>query len=497
MEAMAENPSNRLPGVPFKHTPQIIPSSSQIPGSHSQSQQHLYPSFLEIPDVSPSARVICEILGKVSPHELETVLSSSGIKPLPEIVEEVLKLSYGSPAAAVKFFRWAGLNQKHSAHAWNLMVDLLGKNGMFEPMWDAIRSMKQEGLLSMAAFVSAFGNYCVAGRFNEAVMTFDVMDRYGFQPDTVAVNSLLSAICRQENQTLKALEFFDRIKGKIPPDGDSYAILLEGWEKEGNVAKAKTTFGEMVIRVGWSPQNMSAYDAFLTTLVRGAQADEAIKFLQVMKGKNCLPGLKYFSNALDILIKQNNSSQALSLWDIMVGSGLAPNLVMYNAMIGLLCNNNDIDNAFHFLDDMVLYGAFPDSLTYNMIFQCLIKNKKVREVGKFFYEMIKNEWPPSHSNCAAAITMLFDGDDPEMALEIWDYMIKNRVLPLDESANALLIGLCSMGRMSELRRSALSMFDRRIKIFESTMGKLKNAFCKEGRSGRDTYDDLSRKWKSS
>uniref|UniRef100_A0A5B6ZWF6 Pentatricopeptide repeat-containing protein n=1 Tax=Davidia involucrata TaxID=16924 RepID=A0A5B6ZWF6_DAVIN len=328
-------------------------------------------------------------------------------------------------------------------------------------------------------------------------MTFDVMDRYGIQPDVVTVNSLLSAICREDNQTSKALEFFQRIKTKIPPDADSFAILLEGWEKEGNVSKAKTTLGEMVIRVGWSPQNVSAYDAFLTTLVRGSQAAEAIKFLEVMKGKNCLPGLKFFSNALDILMTQNDSAHAVPLWDIMVGSGLIPNLIMYNAIIGLLCNNNDIDNAFRFLDEMVFYGSFPDSLTYNMIFQCLIKNKKVREAGKFFYEMIKNEWPPTHSNCAAAIEILLDRDEPETAIEIWDYMIKNRVLPLDDSANALLIGLCTLRRLFELKRFADYMFDRRINIYDSTMAKLKNAFYKEGRKAQDTYDYISRRRKSS
>ncbi|KAK9277471.1 hypothetical protein L1049_007015 [Liquidambar formosana] len=493
MEAMAES-------VAFKHPPQIIPSSSQqqkqkLPQQEKQKQH--FPSHLDTPDVSPRARILCEILTRALLQDIESALSSSGIPPLAETVEEVLKLSYGSPSAAVKFFRWAGLAQKHSAYAWNLMVDLLGKNEMFEPMWDAIRSMKQEGVLSMATFVSVFGSYCIAGRINEAVMTFDVMDKYGIQQDVVAVNSLLSAICREDNHTSKALEFFERIKTKVPPDGDTFAILLEGWEKEGNATKAKNTFGEMVIRVGWSPQNMSAYDAFLTTLVRGSQAEEAIKFLQVMKKQNCLPGLKFFSNALDILNKLNDSTQAVPLWDIMVGSGLVPNLIMYNAMIGLVCNNNDIDNAYRFLDEMVFHGAFPDSLTYNMIFQCLIKNKKVCAAGKFFYEMIKNEWPPMHSNCAEAITMLFESDDPETAIEIWNYMIENHVLPLDESANALLIGLRNMGRLSEVRRFADDMLDRRINIYESTMAKLKNSFYKEGRSARDTYDSLSRRWKAS
>ncbi|KAJ9536824.1 hypothetical protein OSB04_029557 [Centaurea solstitialis] len=484
--------------VPLRHPPQVIPSSSQTLGHQEQPEKppKQFPSYLDSHNLSPRARTICEILARVPPPEVETALSATGVAPDPEVVEDVIRLSYGYPSAIVIFFRWVGLNQKHSPLSWNLIVDLLGKNKMFEPMWDAIRSMKQEGVLSLTTFVSVFGSYCEAGRINEAVMTFGVMEKYGVPPDVVAVNSLLSAICREDSQMHKAMEFFERSKTIVPPDGDSYAILLEGWEKEGNVGKAKTTFGEMVIRVGWSPENMSAYDAFLNTLVQGSQADEALKFLQVMKGKNCLPGLKFFGNALDILIKQNDSVHALSLWDVMVKSGLIPSLIMYNAMIGLLCNNDDLVNAFQLLDEMPYNGVFPDPLTYNIIFQYLIKKNKVREAGKFFFEMVKNEQPPTALNCAAAISMFFDRDDPEMALEVWLYMKQEGVSPLEDSANALLNGLAKMGRLSELRNYADQMLRARVEIHESTMEKLKVAFRKQGRNGSDTFDDLDRKWRS-
>ncbi|KAF2308974.1 hypothetical protein GH714_026455 [Hevea brasiliensis] len=262
-------------------------------------------------------------------------------------------------------------------------------------MWDAIRSMKQENVLSMATFASVFGSYCAAGRFNEAIMSFEVMDKYGIQQDVVAVNSLLSAMCREDNQTIRALEFFERIKSKIPPDGDTFAILLEGWEKEGNPAKARITFDEMVVRIGWSPSN-------------------------------------------------NDYVNSVPLWDTMLDSGVVPNLIMYNRMISLLCNKSDIDNAFR-----------------------------------------------HHS--------VMDGDDPEMAIEIWNYMVENHVLPLelDESANMLLIGLCNLGRLSEVRRFAEDMLDRKIKIYESTMSKLKTTFYKEGTSARDRFDSLSRRWRPS
>ncbi|KAI9177557.1 hypothetical protein LWI28_016669 [Acer negundo] len=394
MEEIAENPINILKNSIRN---QIIPPSSSTTTSPSRNPRTRFTSHRDRPSISPSARIVCEILTHASSEDVESALSTAGVIPTRDLVEEVLQLSYNSPSAAVDFFRWAGRAYKLAPYEWNLMVDILGQNQMFEQMWDAIRSMKQQGVLSSSTFASVFGSYCEAQRYDEAIMSFDVMNMYGVSQDVLAVNSLLSVICRQDNQMVKALEFFDRIGGSIQPDADSFAILLEGWEKEGNVVEAKRTFGEMVDRFGWSPQHISSYETLLTTLIRRDLANEALKFLKVMKGENCLPGLSFFSNALDIFVKQNSSTHAVVLWDIM----------------------------------------------------CLIKNKKARKVEKFFYEMIKNEWPPTHLNCASAITMLLDGDEPETAIEIWNYMVENDILPLEVSANALLVGLRNMGRLLE------------------------------------------------
>ncbi|XP_058767854.1 pentatricopeptide repeat-containing protein At1g77360, mitochondrial-like [Vicia villosa] len=491
MEPVSKNPRTKIGKYPSKN-----PNRQSTPIAKPNHQNNEFPSHLDTPNVSSTARTLCNLLTRTSPQEIDSALSSSGIHPSEECVYEVLKLSYNYPSSAIKFFRWAGRLRKHSAHAWNLMVDLLGRNQLFEPMWDAVRTMKQEGVLSLPTFVSVFQSYCMAGRVNEAVMSFDVMDRYDVEKNVVAVNSLLSAICREENQTSAGVEFLEKVKGKVDLDGDSFAILLEGWEKEGNPAKAESTFGEMVIRVGWSQDNVAAYDAFLMTLLRALQFDEVVTFLKVLKDNDCFPGLKFFTNALDVLVKRNDAVHAIPLWDVMVVSGLLPNLIMYNAMIGLLCNNGEIDHAFRLLDEMVLHGAFPDSLTYNMIFECLVKNKKVRQTERFFAEMIKNECLPTGSNCAVAIEMFFDCDDPDAALEIWSYMVETHVGVLEVSANMLLIGLCKLGRLSEVRRFAEEMLDKRIVIYESTMSKLKEAFRKDSRSARDRFDTLYRRWKA-
>ncbi|KAK9928352.1 hypothetical protein M0R45_025492 [Rubus argutus] len=466
----------------------------EVVAENSTSQLNTLPD-----SITPTAKIILEILFRESPQQIGTALASTGIVPTPDVVIEVLNLSYDYPFSAVKFFRWAGLAHKHSPKAWNLMVDLLGRNRLFDAMWDAIRSMRHENTLSLATFVFAFANYCASRRFDDAVMTFQVMGKYGISPDVVAANSLLSALCGQNGGVSEALDFLETMKAspEFGPDGDSFAILLEGLDKEGNVARAKTMFGEMVETVGWSPANMSAYDAFLTTLVRAGQAEEAVNFLRVMNENGCLPGLKFFSNALDILVKQKGAKNAILVWDTMLGNGLLPNLEMYNSMIGLQCDCNEVDHAFRLLDEMVLNGAFPDSFTYNAIFKCLIKNNRVCEAGKFFVEMVKNECLPTHFNFAAAITMFFDGDDPEMGVEIWNFMVENHVEPLDVAANALLLGLCKLDRLSELKRNADDMLDRRISIYESTMASLKSVYYKDGRGAKDKYDGLARRWKSS
>lgn len=377
------------------------------------------------------------------------------------------------------------------------MVDLLGKNRLFEKMWETLQSMRQEGSLTMSAFESAFGSYCAARRVDEAVMCFNAMEKYGVERDVAAVNSLLSAMCREENMASKAMEFFDTVKGEVRPNEETFAILLRGLEKEGNAAKAKTLFRDMVLRIGWDPGNVQAYDALLMTLVKGSNLHEALNFLTVMKGKNCLPGSKFFSYTIDILLKKNDSVNAMQVWETMVGSGFLPSLAMYNAMVGLLTENNKIDDAFRILDEMPLHGTFPDASTYNMIFSCLIENKKVGEASRFFEEMIKNECAPTPSNCSMAISMFFDHDDPEMSVEVWSYMIDNGVPDLDASANKLLLGLCSLGRVQELQSFSEDMLDRRVKIYESTMEKLQAVMCKIGnrRSIRDAYESILKRRK--
>ncbi|XP_057433184.1 pentatricopeptide repeat-containing protein At1g77360, mitochondrial-like [Lotus japonicus] len=449
--------------------------------------------------LSPKTQTLFEIISTTPSVAVEKALEDSGIRVTQNDVEDVLKLSYDIPSHAVKFFRWAGhrLLHDHTPYSWNLVVDVLGKNLLFDAMWDAINSMaKRPGLISLATFASVFGSYVAAGLPGDAISTFEVMENYRCVRDVVALNTLMSAVC-SGGKTLEAYDYLQDVKKEIRPDGDTYAILMEGWEREGNAVGAKETFAEMVIESGWDPTNEPAYDSFLCTLIKGPDGiREAVKFFDSMRDRRCYPGLRFYKAALEQCVKDHDVRMAEFFWEVMLGrkTTLQPTTSMYNSMLALYFYHNDLETARKMMDDMVYRGAFPDSLTYNLMFRFLIKGRKLRDASRVFSEMVKNECVPDQPNCDSAIRIYLDNRDAFMAMKVWKCEVEHYRRDLEDTANLLVVGLRDLDRVPEAVKYAEDMIGRGIKLTSSTLSKLKHSLVK-GRK-EFVYEELLRKWKS-
>ena len=258
--------------------------------------------------------------------------------------------------------------------------------------------------------------------------------------------------------------------------------------------RAKSVFGEMIVRVGWDAANVAAYDSFLSTLVRGGLFDEAFKFLQVMRSKGCLPGINFFATAVDLVVRKRDYPNAVAIWNMMVSeAGLVPNFPMYNAMIGLYCNAGSMDYALGMLDEMPLNGVFANSVTYNTILEGFTKHRKAREAESFLKEMSKNEQLPTASNCAAAISLFFKEFNPSAAIDVWRCIVEHNITPAEDSAKELIAGLLDFGRLTEVKRRADEMIDMRVELSRSTMENMKHVFAKANR--HQEYDHIARRLK--
>ncbi|XP_071707292.1 pentatricopeptide repeat-containing protein At5g15010, mitochondrial-like [Rutidosis leptorrhynchoides] len=456
----------------------------------------IFTSYIDTPNLSVKVKLLCESIVNTPSLELERVLNDSGLRVSTEDVEDVLKLSYGHPVSAIKFFRWAGyqLNDRHSPYSWNLVVDMLGKHRSFDAMWDAVKSMKQEGILSLATFASIFGSYVIADRVKEAIRAFEVMDQYGCLADIVALNSLFSAICR-DGKTVDASEFLDSVKSKIKPDADTYAILLEGWEKERDVVNAKRTFRDMVDEIGWEPSNFPAYDSFLNTLLKGSGGiREALKYFESLKERSCYPGTVFFKAALNEAATKGDLKSGILLWDgLTVQNGFKIDTELYNSMILLYVNVEEAELAKKTLDEMVLNGVFPDSDSYNILLQYLLTVRMLKEAQVMFSEMNRNEFVPTHGNCCMGIRVFLDGGDPYTAIKIWKCMVENYESDFEETGNVLVSRLRDLNRFPEAVKYANDMIDRKIKLSSATLAMLRHSLAKAGKGS--VYDEMFNKWK--
>ncbi|GLJ29341.1 hypothetical protein SUGI_0578660 [Cryptomeria japonica] len=400
---------------------------------------------------------------------LELVLDRSGLKVSTDFVEEVLKKSYKSGPAAKRFFDWAGLQlgNKHSPYAWNLLVDILGNTKMFDAMWEAVKCMNKEGILSRHTFASVFTCYAMADKANEAIMTFEVMENYGCPQDVEAFNCLLCALCRYR-QTAKAQNFAERMEDRFPPDADTYAILLEGCEKEGDAARAKKTFGEMIVRLGWDPANTAAYNAFLGALCKGGQVDESLKFLHVLRSRRCFPDKSFYSTAIHALSLKNKVEEAAMVFDTMLRLGYRPSSTTYNSMISAYCYAARTEDAYRLLDGMVWNGAFPDSTTYNTIFQALIKAHKVEDASSLFREMTRNEFDPDSDSLSMALVMR----DLNVATMVWKHISRKGVFPQMGVIALFVNSLCENGKRQDAKMCVEDMQEKGVEVSDEILKRL-------------------------
>lgn len=459
------------------------------------------PTNKEAPDMAPKTRIFCDILAsRADDEELNAELDKADIRVSIADVEQVLRFSYAHPRAAAAFFRWAGyryLGHEHSPYSWNLLVDILGKNRLFEPMWDTVKSMQSQQLLSLATFASIFSSLA-ATPGGSPLKAFMDMPRYGMTRDTPALNSLLSALCRANRlDDARAAIPVARAEAGTRPDADSYAILLEGSEAAADLRVAREVFDEMVQAIGFYPDNVPAYDSFLTTLVSSDSSTalpEAMEYLNVLSRHGCSPGEKFFRAALAAHLEARQLRGAMNLWDDFVGRrGLVPDMEMYNTMIKLQGSLGHAELIVGYLDDMISNGVFPDTNTYNVVLQLLLKGKKHREAAAIFSEMVKNECWPNEGNCSLALRMFLDTHYWETGIKVWCCMVENGLPPLQECGN-MLVAKLKDDRLPEACKYAEDMIDRGIKLSSATLSKLKQRLqrIKKG----EIHDHLLAKWKT-
>ncbi|KAM6578996.1 hypothetical protein CsatB_030833 [Cannabis sativa] len=431
----------------------------------------------EIPD--PTER-ICKAMMSNPVASIQTALDQTGVKVSTEMVEQVLVRFQNAGMLTYRFFEWAAKQRSYASHsvrAYHSMIGSLAKIRQYQLMWELVSSMRSKELINVETFCIIMRKYTRAQKIDEALYTFNVMEKYGVEPNLIAFNGLLSALCKSKN-VRKAQEVFDSMKGRFEPDSKSYSILIDGWGKEPNLPKAREIFRDM-IEFGISV-DIVTYGIMVDVLCKAGRVDEAIGIVRTMDCNGCKPTSFIYSVLVHTYGVENRIEDAVDAFMEMESKGVEADVVVYNALIGAFIKVDRFKNAYRVLNDMDSKGVMPNSRTCNVMLNGLIGRGKTEEAFKVFKRMIK-VCEADSDTYTMMIKMFCEKDEIEMALKVWRYMKLKRFVPSMHTFSVLINGLCEKGDATQACVLMEEMIEKGIRPSGVTLGRLRQLLIKEGR----------------
>jgi pentatricopeptide repeat protein len=445
-------------------------------------------------DASDPTKRLCKLIiscKKASGLELE--LDHSGIHVTLDVAESVLVRLDNAGMLAYRFFEWARRQKHggcaHTVRSYHTVVASLAKIRQYQLMWDVVAIMRREGVANIETFGIIMRKYARAQKVDEAVYTFNVMEKYGVAPNLAAFNSLLGALCKSKN-VRKAQEIFDKMSGQFAADAKTYSILLQGWGRAPNLPKMREVYSEM-LDAGCQP-DIVTYGIMVDALCKTRCIEEAVRVVQDMSSRGCQPTTFIYSVLVHTYGVEMKIEDAVATFLDMEKDGIVSDVVVYNALVTAFCKVKKFENAFRVMDDMEGHGIIPNSRTWNIILNNLTSLGKDDEAYRVFRSMIKRCQPDSDTY-TMMIKMFCGNDKIEMSLKVWKYMRMKQFMPSMHTFSALINGLCDKGEVSQACVILEDMIEKGIRPPGSTFGKLRQLLLKEGR--KDVLEFLVEKMK--
>ncbi|XP_047335553.1 pentatricopeptide repeat-containing protein At3g02490, mitochondrial-like [Impatiens glandulifera] len=179
---------------------------------------------------SDHVALVSEIFSKPtrSNDEISLELQSSNVVITHELVLKVLKSLNAVPDASRRFFDWvsATKGEKLSSKSYNLMLGILGVNGLVDGFWDLVDVMKKMGY-----GVSKGTQVKVLGKFDKEGMQIDsekLKELYACGSLDNSIEKVSSRICKLIRQELWGEEVENRLRElNIDYSSDLVAMVLE------------------------------------------------------------------------------------------------------------------------------------------------------------------------------------------------------------------------------------------------------------------------------
>ncbi|CAN1310368.1 Pentatricopeptide repeat-containing protein At3g22670, mitochondrial [Linum perenne] len=394
---------------------------------------------------------VSEILKKryTSVDGVVEVLNSCGVMPGHDLVLHILKRFSSDWVPALGVFTWAKhhTGYMHRPEVYNFMVDILGKCKKFTLMQELVEEMRGlEGYVSLFTMTKVMRRFAKDRQYENAIGSFRGLQRFGVTRDVAALNVLMDALVK-ECSVEHAHNVFLEFKESIPPNSNSFRILIHGYCKARMLENARRTMEDMKTH-GFQPC-VVCYTCFIEAYCKEKDFRNVHVVLDEMQKKGCKPNVVSYTIIMHALGKAKQTNEALEVYEKMKRSGCVPDASFYGSLIFILSSSGRIKDAWDVFRDMEKQGVDPNLLVYNTMIGCACAHWQGSHALELLQKMEEKSVKPDIKTYAPLLKLCCKNKTMRVLKLVMNHMFENDV-SVDLGTYELLVrGLCMSGKLEE------------------------------------------------
>ncbi|XP_078174396.1 tetratricopeptide repeat (TPR)-like superfamily protein isoform X4 [Carex rostrata] len=330
--------------------------------------------------------------------------------------------------------------------------------------------------------------WCDSKNIDKAWHALEKMQANNFLPDIITYNTIIGGYAKT-GDTGKGEQLMLGMQPRLKPDKRTWAIVISGYCREGNMRDAFRCVQEM--SDAGSYPNIVVFN----TLIKGfldahdiAGVNEVLKLMRKFRVK---PDIVTYSHQTNAWSEMGMIDRCTEVFEKMVQDGIKPDYQVYSILAKAHARAQDPKKAESILQEMKENGIKPNVVTYTTVISGYCSTTNMDDAIRVYMRMIEEGISPNIKTFHTLIWGYGEAKLPLKAEELLQIMQDHRVIPRKETYDLVASAWKGVGLQDEANRVLESLNgSTRVSVEEKIMDRSEGEGL-EGMNGRSSVSKKS------